>query len=154
MKFVPSIASVNRNTTNGAISFYRMLAKPLRRIKSVSIRSVLKGRTQRAGWRAYLWNSKKAGSGDEAWNIHGGYSAERADSGTDPQDQIRSPLLALNAAVNRLFPDGVCDRNLYLMFDNGYQPTAIAFMQACGTMEHQATIITTPRLICKQRSGK
>jgi putative transposase len=36
--------------------------------------------------------------------------------------------------VNRRFPDGVHDRALNLMADNGCQPTALAFMRACAAM--------------------
>ena len=43
-------------------------------------------------------------------------------------------LVALDLAVNRQFPDGVRDRALHLMGDNGCQPTALAFMRACATM--------------------
>ena len=43
-------------------------------------------------------------------------------------------LVALNRAVNRQFPDGVRDRALYLMADNGCQPTSLAFMRACAAM--------------------
>jgi putative transposase len=43
-------------------------------------------------------------------------------------------LSALNMAVNRQFPDGVRGQGLSLMSDNGCQPTAIAFMEACSTL--------------------
>jgi putative transposase len=36
--------------------------------------------------------------------------------------------------VNRQFPDGVRDRALNLMADNGCQPTSLAFMRACTAM--------------------
>lgn len=44
-------------------------------------------------------------------------------------------LVALNAAVQQQFPDGAKNRGLSLMADNGCQPTAVAFMQACRAME-------------------
>jgi putative transposase len=48
-------------------------------------------------------------------------------------------LAAMNMAVNRQFPSGVREQGLSLMSDNGCQPTSIAFMQACATLEiHQA----------------
>lgn len=43
-------------------------------------------------------------------------------------------LEALNDAVNREFPEGVKDRYLSLMSDNGCQPTSVAFMKACRGM--------------------
>ena len=43
-------------------------------------------------------------------------------------------LVALNRAVNRQFRDGVRDRALNLMADNGCQPTSLAFMRACAAM--------------------
>ena len=43
-------------------------------------------------------------------------------------------LVARNIGVNRQFPDGVREQDLKLMSDNGCQPTATSFMQACNTM--------------------
>jgi len=43
-------------------------------------------------------------------------------------------LVALNRAVNRQFPAGIEGQSLYLMADNGCQPTALAFMRACAAM--------------------
>lgn len=43
-------------------------------------------------------------------------------------------LLALNQAVNRQFPNGVRDRGLHLMSDNGCQPTSNSFMKTCATL--------------------
>jgi len=40
-------------------------------------------------------------------------------------------LEALDMAVNRQFPDGVREKGLHLMSDNGSQPTSVAFMQTC-----------------------
>jgi len=42
-------------------------------------------------------------------------------------------LLALDRAVNVQFPDGVRDKGLSLVSDNGCQPTSEAFMRACGS---------------------
>jgi putative transposase len=48
-------------------------------------------------------------------------------------------LTALDTAVNCQFPNGVREQELSLMSDNGCQPTAIAFMEACTTLGiHQA----------------
>jgi len=41
---------------------------------------------------------------------------------------------ALGMAVNRQFPDGVKDKGLSLMSDNGSQPTSLSFMKACRDM--------------------
>lgn len=43
-------------------------------------------------------------------------------------------LVALNTAVQQQFPEGAKDQGLSLMADNGCQPTAVAFMQACRAM--------------------
>jgi putative transposase len=43
-------------------------------------------------------------------------------------------LEALDVAVNRQFPDGVRQQRLFLMSDNGSQPTSIGFMKACRDM--------------------
>ncbi len=44
-------------------------------------------------------------------------------------------LQALDDAVNTQFPDGVRGHDLYLMSDNGSQPTSLRFMKACSNME-------------------
>jgi putative transposase len=44
-------------------------------------------------------------------------------------------LEALDAAVNRQFPNGVREQRLFLMSDNGSQPTSIGFMKACRDMD-------------------
>lgn len=44
-------------------------------------------------------------------------------------------LEALDMAVNRQFPDGVREKQLFLMSDNGSQPTSVGFMKACREME-------------------
>ena len=43
-------------------------------------------------------------------------------------------LVAINATVQQQFPNGAKDHGLSLIADNGCQPTAIAFMQACQAM--------------------
>jgi putative transposase len=43
-------------------------------------------------------------------------------------------LTTLDRAVNQQFPDGVRGHALSLMCDNGCQPTAMAFMEACRTL--------------------
>ena len=43
-------------------------------------------------------------------------------------------LEALDDAVNREFPDGVKDKKLSIMSDNGSQPTSVAFMKSCREM--------------------
>jgi|SRR5215510_2735543 len=47
------------------------------------------------------------------------------------QCAARYGLATLNMAVNRQLPNGARDQGLSLMSDNGWQPTAVAFMQAC-----------------------
>ena len=48
-------------------------------------------------------------------------------------------LEALDMAVNRQFPDGARGQGVSLMHDNGSQPTSLAFMRTCATLEiHQA----------------
>ncbi len=47
-------------------------------------------------------------------------------------------LEALDMAVNSQFPHGAREQGLSLMSDNGCQPTSLAFMAACNTLEvHQ-----------------
>jgi putative transposase len=55
------------------------------------------------------------------------------------QCAARHWLAALDMAVNRQFPEGAKGKGLALMSDNGCQPTSVAFMKACRTLEiHQA----------------
>jgi putative transposase len=50
------------------------------------------------------------------------------------QCRSRHWLEALDMAVNRQFPDGVREKQLHLMSDNGSQPTSMGFMKACRDM--------------------
>jgi len=43
-------------------------------------------------------------------------------------------LEALDMAANKQFPGGVKEKQLYLMSDNGSQPTSVSFMKACHDM--------------------
>ncbi len=48
-------------------------------------------------------------------------------------------LTALDRGLNRQFPDGVRNRQLHLMSDNGSQPTSVRFMKVCSVLGvHQA----------------
>jgi putative transposase len=49
-------------------------------------------------------------------------------------------LAALEMAVNQQFPTGVRGQGLALMSDNGCQPTATAFMRACGLLGIQQAL--------------
>jgi putative transposase len=44
-------------------------------------------------------------------------------------------LEALDMALNRQFPDGVRDKQLFLMSDNGSQPTSVGFMKTCRELD-------------------
>jgi len=43
-------------------------------------------------------------------------------------------LAALDSAVQRQFPLASRDHGLHLMSDNGFQPTAVAFLKACANL--------------------
>jgi transposase InsO family protein len=51
------------------------------------------------------------------------------------QCKARHWLEALDMAVNLQFPDGARDHGLYLMSDNGCQPTSISFMKSCSGLD-------------------
>jgi len=56
-----------------------------------------------------------------------------------PWATSRDWLAALDQGLNRHFPDGVQDRGLHLMSDNGSQPTSERFMHTCSLLDvHQA----------------
>lgn len=56
-----------------------------------------------------------------------------------PRATARDWLAALDQGVNQHFPNGVRDRGLHLMSDNGSQPTSERFMKACSLLDiHQA----------------
>jgi transposase InsO family protein len=44
-------------------------------------------------------------------------------------------LEALDMALNMQFPDGVREKHLHLMSDNGSQPTSIGFMKVCRELD-------------------
>lgn len=52
------------------------------------------------------------------------------------QSKTRDWLDALNAAVSQQFPDGVREKEqLFLVSDNGSQPTSVGFMAACNVLQ-------------------
>jgi putative transposase len=44
-------------------------------------------------------------------------------------------LEALDMALNRQFPDGIRGNRLFLMSDNGSQPTSVSFMKTCRDLD-------------------
>jgi len=54
---------------------------------------------------------------------------------TDIQCRSCHWLEALDEAVECEFPDGVREKGLSLMSDNGNQPTSVAFMKSCCEMD-------------------
>ena len=54
----------------------------------------------------------------------------RAGTRSTAQDWLQ----ALEAGLHQQFPEGVREQGLFLMSDNGCQPTGKAFTQACGTL--------------------
>jgi putative transposase len=52
------------------------------------------------------------------------------------RSKTRDWLEALEKAVNEQFPDGIREnRHLFLVSDNGSQPTSVGFMAACNVLE-------------------
>jgi len=67
------------------------------------------------------------------------YTKQIVGSHGGPRATSRDWLAALDQGLNRQFPDGVRDRGLHLMSDNGSQPTSEKFMHACSLLDiHQA----------------
>ena len=60
------------------------------------------------------WYTKKIAAITRVWNVKAEHWLE-----------------ALDMALNRQFPDGVRDKGLNLMSDNGSQPTSVGFMKTC-----------------------
>ena len=56
-------------------------------------------------------------------------------------------LEALDMAVNKQFVTGVREKQLFLMSDNGSQPTSVSFMKACHEMDitHAFTSYNNPK---------
>lgn len=67
--------------------------------------------------------------------VLGWYTKKIVGYYTGMECRSRHWLEALDMAVNRQFPDGVCKNGLHLMSDNGSQPTSIGFMKTCRGLE-------------------
>ena len=50
------------------------------------------------------------------------------------QSKAKHWILALNEAINLQFPNGIKGNHLYLMSDNGSQPTSKAFTEECKSL--------------------
>lgn len=65
------------------------------------------------------------------------YSKEIIGFSLGLQSKNQDWLAALNKAVDHRFPNGICDsikEPLYLISDNGCQPTSQSFIQSCSTL--------------------
>jgi len=63
------------------------------------------------------------------------YTKKIAGYYTGMECRSRHWLEALDMALNRQFPDGVREKDLHLMSDNGSQPTSVGFMKACRELD-------------------
>jgi transposase InsO family protein len=137
LKYVDKL-DINKKRVFRLMQKHELLVKPNMRIKAIRTPSRSKPKPDRPnqwwgidmtkvmingfGWMYLVivldWYSKK---------IVGYYSGLECRS--------KHWLEALDMAFNRQFPDGIRGNRLFLMSDNGSQPTSVSFMKTCGALD-------------------
>jgi putative transposase len=137
LKYVDKL-DINKKRVFRLMQKHELLVKPNMRIKAIRTPSRSKPKPDRPnqwwgfdmtkvmvdgfGWMYLVivldWHSKK---------IVGYYTGLECRS--------KHWLEALDMALNRQFPDGIRGNRLFLMSDNGSQPTSVSFMKTCRSLD-------------------
>lgn len=137
LKYVDGL-EINKKRVLRLMQEHDLLVKPDTRLKAVRTPGKSKPRPQRPNqwWGIDMTKVMVNGFG---WMyivvVLDWYTKKIVGYYAGMQCRSKHWLEALDAAVNRQFPDGVREKQLFLMSDNGSQPTSVSFMKACRDME-------------------
>jgi len=137
LKYVDGL-EINKKRVLRLMQEHDLLVKPDTRLKAVRTPGKSKPRPQRPNqwWGIDMTKVMVDGFG---WMyivvVLDWYTKKIVGYYAGMQCRSKHWLEALDAAVNRQFPDGVREKQLFLMSDNGSQPTSLSFMKACRDME-------------------
>lgn len=137
LKYVDGL-EINKKRVLRLMQEHDLLVKPDTRLKAVRTPGKSKPRPQRPNqwWGIDMTKVMVDGFG---WMyivvVLDWYTKKIVGYYAGMQCRSKHWLEALDAAVNRQFLDGVREKQLFLMSDNGSQPTSLSFMKACRDME-------------------
>ncbi len=137
LKYVDGL-EINKKRVLRLMQEHDLLVKPDTRLKAVRTPGKSKPRPQRPNqwWGIDMTKVMVDGFG---WMyivvVLDWYTKKIVGYYAGMQCRSKHWLEALDAAVNRQFLDGVREKQLFLMSDNGSQPTSLSFMKACRDTE-------------------
>ena len=137
LKYVDGL-EINKKRVLRLMQEHDLLVKPDTRLKAVRTPGKSKPRPQRPNqwWGIDMTKVMVDGFG---WMyivvVLDWYTKKIVGYYAGMQCRSKHWLEALDAAVSRQFLDGVREKQLFLMSDNGSQPTSLSFMKACRDME-------------------
>lgn len=128
---------INKKRVLRLMRRHDLLVKPNQRIKALRTSQRSKPRPDRPNqWWGIDMTKVKVGSFGWMYIVPvlDWYTKKIVGYYAGVQGTTRHWLEALDMAVNRQFPEGVRGQELSLMSDNGCQPTAVSFMEACRAL--------------------
>jgi putative transposase len=137
LKYVDKL-DINKKRVFRLMQRHELLVKPNMRIKAIRTLSRSKPKPDRPNqwWGIDMTKVMVDGFG---WMylviVLDWYSKKIVGYYTGLECRSKHWLEALDMALNRQFPDGIRGNRLFLMSDNGSQPTSVSFMKTCRALD-------------------
>jgi putative transposase len=137
LKYVDKL-DINKKRVFRLMQRHELLVKPNMRIKAIRTPSRSKPKPDRPNqwWGIDMTKVMVDGFG---WMylviVLDWYSKKIVGYYTGLECRSKHWLEALDMALNRQFPDGIRGNRLFLMSDNGSQPTSVSFMKTCRSLD-------------------
>jgi putative transposase len=137
LKYVDKL-DINKKRVFRLMQKHELLVKPNMRIKAIRTPSRSKPKPDRPNqwWGIDMTKVMVDGFG---WMylviVLDWYSKKIVGYYTGLECRSKHWLEALDMALNRQFPDGIRGNRLFLMSDNGSQPTSVSFMKTCRSLD-------------------
>jgi putative transposase len=137
LKYVDKL-DINKKRVFRLMQKHELLVKPNMKIKAIRTPSRSKPKPDRPNqwWGIDMTKVMVEGFG---WMylviVLDWYSKKIVGYYTGLECRSKHWLEALDLALNRQFPDGIRGNRLFLMSDNGSQPTSVSFMKTCRSLD-------------------
>jgi putative transposase len=137
LKYVDKL-DINKKRVFRLMQRHELLVKPNMRIKAIRTPSRSKPKPDRPNQWCGIDMTKVMVDGF-GWMylviVLDWYSKKIVGYYTGLECRSKHWLEALDMALNRQFPDGIRGNRLFLMSDNGSQPTSVSFMKTCRSLD-------------------
>jgi putative transposase len=137
LKYVDKL-DINKKRVFRLMQKHELLVKPNMRIKAIRTPSRSKPKPDRPNQWCGIDMTKVMVDGF-GWMylviVLDWYSKKIVGYYTGLECRSKHWLEALDMALNRQFPDGIRGNRLFLMSDNGSQPTSVSFMKTCRSLD-------------------